>query len=149
MFNQVSLGMMNNDHHRFNPLEMSQSLQSVREPKFCFCIPLAKGVCCGMLSLKTILIIIALIDITLGAAAVGIGVIAFTRYSLKVELAAYVFVCAISLILAIAGLYAVAVKNMKIIKFYFGWKCMEVCIIPIFELIIIFVKVGEDKSILH
>lgn len=71
---------LNMDDHRFNPLEMSLSLQSNREPRFCFCIPLAKGVCCGMVSLKHILIIIALIDITLGGAAVGIGAIAFTRY---------------------------------------------------------------------
>lgn len=134
--------------HRFNPLEMSQSLSSNREPKFCFCIPLAKGVCCGMLSLKTILIIIALIDITIGGAAIGIGVIAFYRYKLKIQLAAYIFVCSVSLILAVAGLYAVARKKMKILKFYFGWKCAEVVIIPVFELLIIFVQLSDNEEML-
>lgn len=99
-----------------------------------------------MLSLKTVLIIIALIDITIGGAAIAIGVIAFSRYQLKIELGAYIFICAVSLLLAIAGLYSLAVKNMKIIKFYFAWKCIEVCIIPIFELIIIFVNVGNTNG---
>ncbi|CDW74775.1 UNKNOWN [Stylonychia lemnae] len=134
--------------HRFNPLEMSQSLQPSREPKFCLCIPLAKGVCCGLMSLKTILIIIALIDITIGGAAIGIGVIAFMKYKLKLQLAAYVFICGVSLILAFAGLYAVAYKKMKIIKFYFAWKCIEVCIIPFFELIIVFVEVSDESGAL-
>eukprot|EP00347_Sterkiella_histriomuscorum_P019236 403342419 len=146
MFN-AGIGLnMNDDHHRFNPLEMSQSLQSNREPRFCFCIPLAKGMCCGLLSLKTILIIISLVDITIGGAAIGIGVIAFNRYQLKMELGAYIFICSVSLLLGFAGLYAVAVKNMKIIKFYFAWKCIEVLVIPVFELIIIFAQIGGNES---
>jgi hypothetical protein len=142
----LNMNMINNDH-RFNPLEMSQSLLSVKEPKFCYCIPLAKGVCCGMLSLKIVLIIIALIDITIGGAAVGIGVIAFHRSKLKPALAIYTTICGISLLLALAGLYAVASKSMKIIRYYFVWKCIEVCAIPIFELLIIFVEVGDSNEL--
>jgi len=98
------------------------------------------------MSLKTILIIIALIDITIGGAAIGIGVIAFLKYKLKLQLAAYIFVCSVSLILAFAGLYAIAYKRIKLVKFYFAWKCVEVCIIPIFELIIVFVEISDEPG---
>ena len=81
---------------------------------------------------------IALIDITIGGAAIGIGVIAFNRDKFKLALISYVFACTVSFVLAIIGLYAVTVKSMRLVKFYFGWKCMEVCLFPIFELIIIF-----------
>ena len=78
MFNLAPL----NDpiHRRFggNQLEMSQNY-SEREPKFCFCVPLAKGVCCGFISLKIALFIIAAIDITIGGAALGIGISAFFK----------------------------------------------------------------------
>ena len=136
----------NINDHRFNPLEMSQSLSQARDPKFCFCIPLAKGVCCGLMSLKTILIIIALIDITIGGAAIGIGVVAFMKFKLKLQLAAYIFICSVSLILAFAGLYAINYKKIKLVKFYFGWKCVEVCIIPIFELIIVFAEISDNPG---
>jgi hypothetical protein len=98
------------------------------------------------MSLKTILIIIALVDITIGGAAIGVGVIAFLKYKLKLQLAAYVFICSVSLVLAVAGLYAIAYKKIKLVRFYFAWKCVEVCIIPIFELIIVLVEISDEPG---
>ena len=86
---------------------MSQNFQYIREPKFCFCIPLAKGVCCGLISLKTALIIISVLDIVAGGAAIGIGISAFVKFKLEISLAAYVLVNGISLILACFCLYAI------------------------------------------
>lgn len=60
--------------NRFNELEMSHNFSSMREPKFCFFIPIAKGVCCGFISLKIALMAIALLDITIGIAAMAIGI---------------------------------------------------------------------------
>lgn len=65
-----------------------------------------------MLSLKVVLIAIALIDITIGCAALGIGVIAFSRDRLKLALVSYVIVCMVSFVLAILGLYAVTTKRI-------------------------------------
>lgn len=57
--------------------------------------------------------------------------------------------CAVSFVLAIAGLYGVVKKNMRILKFYFYWKCVEAIVIPIFELVIVFAEAGNDSDILH
>ena len=95
--NELPFGMANNrsdDPHspgRFNHLETSGSFNiSLREPKFCKCLPLAKGVCFGFLSLKSMLISIALLDITIGGAALGIGITAFLKLKLEIGLIFYV-----------------------------------------------------------
>lgn len=54
----------------------------LREPRFFKLVPIAKGVCFGLISLKIVLILIALIDITIGAASIGIGIIAFMKFRL-------------------------------------------------------------------
>lgn len=70
-------------------------------------MPMSKGVCCGYLSLKLMLILIALVDITIGASALAIGVIAFVKFNLKFSLVAYVIMNSICLLLAIGSLYAI------------------------------------------
>lgn len=57
--------------------------------------------------------------------------------------------CAVSFGLAIAGIYAIQTKRMKILKFYFIWKCLEVIVIPFFELVIVFVETGDNSNILR
>lgn len=115
---------------------MSQNF-SLREPKFCFCLPLAKGVCCGFISLKIALFLIAALDITIGGAALGIGIMAFFKMKLNLSLAAYAIINTVSLVLAFGCLYAIAKQNIKVLKFYFWWKSVEIVIVPIFEIIIL------------
>lgn len=109
-------------------------------------MPLAKGLCCGLVSLKNALIFIALIDITIGAAAIAIGIIAFAKFKLSLSLAAYTIVSFFSLIFAIGAIIAIAKKRVKLMKIYFTWKCLEVLIIPLFELVILFVQYKADSS---
>ena len=125
--------------NRFDPLDMSLSLKQLREPWFCFCLPLATGVCCGLVSLKTILIAIALIDITIGAATIGIGIIACVKKQLSLAMAAYIVINSVCFFLAGFAIYAIAKKYMKILKFYYIWKCLEASLLPVFELILLFV----------
>lgn len=145
MFNAA----INQQDHRFNPLEMSQSLQHTREPHFCYCVPLAKGVCCGLISLKIALVIIALVDFTIGGAAVGIGITAFMKNKLHTELAVFIFIQAVSLVLAIAGLWAIVRKKTRVLRFYFWWKCIEVIAIPIFEIFIVFTNGSGNGTALQ
>ena len=70
-------------------------------------MPMSKGVCCGYLSLKLMLIMIALVDITIGASAIAIGVIAFAKFNLPISLIAYVVMNSICLLLAIGSLFAI------------------------------------------
>ena len=131
---------------RFNQLEQSQNLSQLREPSFCKCIPIAKGTCCGFVSLKIILVIIACIDITIGGAAIGIGITAFLKSKLKMSIIAFALINGISFILAFACLYAIIKMNIKIMKFYFIWKCIEVVIIPIFEIVIFIISIREKQD---
>jgi hypothetical protein len=110
-------------------------------------LPIAKGVCCGFISLKIVLIIIALIDITFGGAAIGIGITAFMRFHLHLSLAAYVVINSISFILAFGCLYAIVTKDLRLLRFYYIWKCMEVIIIPIFEILILTFTVGSTEEL--
>lgn len=127
--------------HRFNPLEMSQlNPMSMREPTFCLCVPLAKGVCCGLMSLRTALIIIAFVDIVMGGSGIAIAIMAMLKSNLELQLAAYCIVLTICFFLAIAALVAIAKKKIKLMKIYFTWKCAEVFILPIFEIVIVFIK---------
>lgn len=109
----------------------------VREPLFCNIMPMAKGVCCGLLSLKLMLIFIAVIDIIIGGAAICIGVLAFTKIDLPLSLMAYVLMNSFCLLLALCSVYAIARKQIRILRFYYAWKCLEVLLIPIFELAIL------------
>ena len=77
------------------------------EPKFFKCLPMAKGVCCGLISLRIVLLLIVCIDISIGGAAIGIGVIAFVKYHLPTSLALYVIINGTSFILAIICIYAI------------------------------------------
>ena len=142
--NELPFGMANNrsdDPHspgRFNHLETSGSFNlSLREPKFCKCLPLAKGVCFGFLSLKSMLISIALLDITIGGAALGIGITAYLKLKLEIALIFYVIMNSICLVLAFACLYAINIKHLRLLRFYYIWKCIEVVVVPLVELIIL------------
>jgi len=79
---------------------------------------------------------IALIDITIGGAAVGVGIVAFMQGRLQTQLVIYLVMCSVSLVLAIVGLWALAKKNMRMIRLYFIWKCIELIVMPIFEFLI-------------
>src|SRR5690348_16000774 len=116
--NDAMFNVAINDH-RFNPLEMSQNY-SHREPKFCFCLPLSKGVCCGLISLRITLIFIAIVDIVIGGSAIGIGVVAFMNSKLEIALVIYVIVNAVCFILAFGCLFAITKKMIKLMKFYFA-----------------------------
>ena len=99
------------------------------------CITIARGACCGYVSLRTSLIAVALVDITLGAAALGIGIIAFTNYHLGVGLAAYTALDSVCLVLALLSLYAIAKAKLSLLRAYYLWKCMESCVLPLFEVL--------------
>ena len=100
-------------------------------------MPMAKGTCFGFLSLKMMLILIALIDITIGASAIGVGVIAFVKFNLPLSLMAYVLMNSICLLLAFGSIWAIFTKRLRILRFYYAWKCLEVVLIPLFELTIL------------
>lgn len=68
---------------------------------------MAKGLCCGYVSLRIILLAIALIDITLGGAAIGIGVVGFLSYHLDTALIVYVTLNSCCFLLALGSLYAI------------------------------------------
>ena len=87
-----------------------------------------------MLSLKFVLIGIALIDLTIGAAAIGIGIVAYLKFKLPASLLAYSLINGLSLLLAIGSVYAISTQKMKLLRFYYLWKCAEVILIPIFEI---------------
>lgn len=120
----------------FNPLETT-GIFKISEPKFCKCLPLAKGVCFGFLSLKSVLISIVLLDITIGGAALGIGITAFLKLKLEKALICYVIMNSFCLVLAFASLYAIKTKHLLLLRFYYVWKCLEVVVVPIVELIIL------------
>lgn len=122
---------------------MSQNLSLNKEPKFCFCIPLAKGVCCGLLSLKTILLLMTVIDIGIEGTTIGFGVTIFLRYTVPYALIAYLILNVLSFFLDLICLFAIVKTNLMIIRYYFVWKCIEVLIIPIFELIILFTSYAD------
>ena len=114
-------------------------------------MPMAKGTCFGFLSLKLMLILIALIDITIGASAIGIGVIAFLKFNLPLSLMAYVLMNSFCLLLAFGSIWAISTKRLHILRFYYAWKCLEVVLIPIFELTILTLagktQLGSSSSI--
>ncbi len=82
----------------------------LREPKFCKLIPIAKGVCFGLVSLRIVLILIATIDITIGAASIGIGIIAFLKFKLPATLLAFSVLNGVSLFLALASIFAISTR---------------------------------------
>jgi len=110
----------------------------LREPRFCKLDPIAKGVCFGLISLKLVLILIALIDITIGAASIGIGILAFLKFKLPGALLAYSLLNGICLALALSSIFAIATRSMRLLRFYYLWKCVEVIAFPIFEIAIFY-----------
>jgi hypothetical protein len=110
----------------------------LREPRFFKLVPIAKGVCFGLISLKLVLILIALIDITIGAASIGIGIIAFLKYHLPGSLLSYAILNGICLTLAISSIFAITTRSMRLLRFYYLWKCVEVVAFPIFEIAIFY-----------
>ena len=107
---------------------------------------MSKGVCCGYLSLKMMLLLIAIVDITIGVSAIAIGVIAFSKFNLPLSLMAYVIMNSTCLALAIASIFAISAKNLRILRLYYAWKCLEVVLIPIFELIILTLSAKQPSS---
>jgi len=95
-------------------------------------------VCFGLISLKLVLILIALIDITIGAASIGIGILAFMKFNLPGTLLAYALLNAICLALALSSIFAIATRSMRLLRFYYLWKCVEVVAFPIFEIAIFY-----------
>ena len=112
------------------------SFDEEAEPKFCKIIPMAKGVCFGLVSLKIMLILIAVLDITIGAGAIGIGIIAFFRLNLPGTLIVYTILNAICLILALGSIVAVSTRSLRVLRIYCLWKCVESVVFPIFEIAI-------------
>lgn len=110
----------------------------LREPKFCKLIPIAKGVCFGLVSLKIVLILIATVDITIGAASIGIGIIAFLKFNLPAILLAFSILNGICLALALGSIIAITTRSMRLLRFYYLWKCVEVIAFPIFEIAIFY-----------
>ncbi len=110
----------------------------LREPKFCKLIPIAKGVCFGLVSLRIVLILIATIDITIGAASIGIGIIAFLKFKLPATLLAFSVLNGVSLLLALASIFAISTRSMSLLRFYYLWKCAEVVALPVFEIAIFY-----------
>ena len=98
-----------------------------------------------MISLKISLVIIALLDIVIGGASIGIAVIAFTKYNAELALVAFLCMSSVCFVLALVSLYAIANKTTKLLKFYFFWKCMEVLALPVFEIIIVFTTIGGQQ----
>ena len=112
--------------------------EELREPKFCRLLPIAKGVCFGLVSLKIVLILIAIVDITIGAASIGIGVLAFLKFNLPGILLAHSILNGVCLVLALSSIFAIATRSMKLLRFYYLWKCVEVVALPIFEISIFY-----------
>ena len=96
-----------NDINMHVELEMSQNFKHLIEPKFCLCVPLAKGICCGFVSLKFTLILIALLDVTMGLASIFVGFVYIKSDSLNALLAITILVNIISCILAIIIIFVV------------------------------------------
>lgn len=90
------------------------------------------------------LIAIALLDITIGGAAIGIGVTAYLKMHLHPSLISYVILNSISFVLSVACLIAIHTKNLRLLKYYYLWKCFEVVAIPIFEIILFTVSIGSQ-----
>ena len=91
-----------------------------------------------MISLKIVLILIALIDITISAASIGIGIIAFLKFKLPKALLAFSILNGICLVLALSSIFAIATSSMRLLRFYYLWKCVEVVAFPIFEIAIFY-----------
>lgn len=51
--------------------------------------------------------------------------------------------------MALACIYAIAKKNIRLLKFYYVWKCVEVATIPLFEIIILVVTVPHQSQLSH
>jgi hypothetical protein len=86
------------------------------------------------------LILIAVVDITIGISALIMGIMAFVHLILPLSLMAYVVMNCTCLALAVGSLFAIQRKNVRVLRLYYAWKCLEVVIIPIFELIILTVS---------
>lgn len=97
--------------HRFNELEQSQNFSSLREPRFLMFIPLAKGLCCGRVSLRTTLLTIVSLDLMLSVAWVVIGLDRFFRSELSSIYAIQSGINAICLILSIICIVAIVKRN--------------------------------------
>ena len=124
---------------------MSHNFSSLKEPKFCFCLPLARGICCGFISLQSTLIIIAILDITMGIASVCIGVILVKFGDLHPAVSIDIFVNLLSCLFGIAVLFAINKKHIPLCKAYLIWKCLEIVIIPVIEIFIL-LTYKEDKG---
>ncbi|TNV76423.1 hypothetical protein FGO68_gene6224 [Halteria grandinella] len=133
-----------------NPIDMNESQQlngAFMEPKFCWLIPLSRGLFCGFLSLKNALFLIALIDITFGGAALGIGITAFLKLHLHLSLVTYVILNGICFLLAILSIFAICVNHQRTLRYYFLWKLGEVVVLTIFELLVM--STSDQSSELH
>jgi hypothetical protein len=120
-----------------SPLEQSQVLEDAFvEPRFCLLVPLSKGICCGYISLKKAMLLITLVDITFGGAALGIGITAFLRMHLHFSLISFVILNGACFVLALLSLFAIQGNFLRALRFYFLWKLGEVFLLPIFELIV-------------
>lgn len=132
--------------HRFNELDQSQNFSSLKEPRFCMFIPLAKGVCCGFISLKTTLLTIVAIDIALSIAWVAIGVQRYLRSKLNSIYAIESSVNAVSLVLAVICLVAIIKKKANLLRYYFVWKCIEIIVMPFISIAAIAMADRHDIS---
>ena len=97
------------------------------------------------MSIKFVLIIIAFLDVILISITIALGIVAFLRYQQQISLAAYVIVNLACLLLVLSSLYPISQKKIRYLKFYFTWKCLEALVLPLLELLIIFVSPDRDS----
>lgn len=116
----------------------------MRDPKFCFFIPLAKSFCCGFISLQQVLIAIAIADITMGIVSIIIGAMLLAHKNLYFGISASIGINCISFILGIGILFVIYKQNIRLLRLYFFWKCVEVFLIPLFEILILVSYEGNE-----
>ena len=100
-------------------------------------IPLAKRICCALVSLRTTLLSIVVIDIMLSIAWIIIGAERFLRSKLSTVYAVESGVNGICLLLAIVCLVAIKKKKANLLRYYFIWKCIEIVIMPLISIVAI------------
>lgn len=115
-------------------------------------IPLAKGICCGFISLKTTLLTIVIIDMALSISWIAIGVDRYFRSKLNTIYAIEGGINVVCVILDIIALVAIAKKKANLLRLFFIWKCIELIIMPFISIgAIVFARnhdtLGETSSV--
>ena len=108
------------------------------EPKFLKCFKIATSCCCGCVSLKHAIVVLAVFDLTLGLASAGIVFMVIEEKLEASSFLAIVLVNILAMILAIPSLVTVlkpilpGVKS-RAITVYMWWKVFEVFMCPVLD----------------